>query len=573
MLFQLRRAMLPCLMALTLGLTFSKSQAAEPVPSDRLLPPGVLMYVSVPSVQQFQERYSRTGYGELIHDPAMAEVKAEVMKAIDKASKEIENEIGITLEDLYNIPSGEVAFAMTPLKGKEFGGVAFFNFGEHQKQFEVLVDKLDEALKENGWTRNAESFDGTEIVTWKNAGEGLGSLSYFLKDTTFVASNQVALLEGALDRWDGKHNRVFAEDEVYSHVMKRCATRKDGDSAAYWFINPINLFQSGMQLAAQQNNGAGMQIGMVTAFLPILGIDKLRGAGGTIDMSTDEFDIESRTMVYLDQPVTGVYNFFNCPPAAPAPPAMLSADLASLSSMNWDAAKAYKAVEETVDKFQGPGMFARLMDQAEESPNGPGLHPKKDFIDLLGGGVYMIQNPPKLDNPEQPQLTILLGLKNEQRMTEVMAKIADMDGLPIITRDFRGIKIYESEETGSEVQPAMAVAKGHLIISFDVEMLETLLRNDPGADSLMKSEQFQQVAKSFPKEVSTYAFQRTDIMAEGAYEMIRKAAMEQGGNADFDFSKLPPFDSIRKYFGLSGGYSVPDEHGVYMVSFGLKPAI
>jgi hypothetical protein len=77
------------------------------------------------------------------------------------------------------------------------------------------------------------------------------------------------------------------------------------------------------------------------------------------------------------------------------------------------------------------------------------------------------------------------------------------------------------------------------------------------------------VAKEFPGPVSTFSFQRQDAMIEMFYEGFRKGLLESGSN-DFDPSILPDFEVLRKYFGVVGSYSVPDERGVFMVSFGLK---
>ena len=38
---------------------------------------------------------------------------------------------------------------------------------------------------------------------------------------------------------------------------------------------------------------------------------------------------------------------------------------------------------------------------------------------------------------------------------------------------------------------------------------------------------------------------------------------------EIDFSKLPEFEQIAKYFNLTGSYAVPDDDGALFVNFGL----
>jgi hypothetical protein len=95
-----------------------------------------------------------------------------------------------------------------------------------------------------------------------------------------------------------------------------------------------------------------------------------------------------------------------------------------------------------------------------------------------------------------------------------------------------------------------------------VEMLEGLLRS--GGAPLAESEDFQLVAEEFPEKVSTFSFQRQDLVMEALYGMVKEGL---AGQEDFDVELLPEFDALRKYFGLAGSYSIPDEKGVFMSSF------
>ena len=149
--------------------------------------------------------------------------------------------------------------------------------------------------------------------------------------------------------------------------MERCHD-ESGDPTMKFFLNPIGLVQSGLNMAQTIQP----QVGMVSPFLPMLGFDKLKGWGGASYVATGDFDSVSKTFVYADSP-TGVLNVFQFPATEITPPKWVSAGVSMYFGGNWNVAGAYTAVEGLVDMFMGRGHLSRLMDQAANA--GPGIHP------------------------------------------------------------------------------------------------------------------------------------------------------------------------------------------------------
>ncbi|MEZ6064608.1 MAG: hypothetical protein R3B90_02620 [Planctomycetaceae bacterium] len=131
-------------------------------------------------------------------------------------------------------------------------------------------------------------------------------------------------------------------------------------------------------------------------------------------------------------------------------------------------------------------------------------------------------------------------------------------------REFRGVKIYEGDGNG-QVAPSAALANNTLMFSTNVELLESFLREPE--ESLAGSADFARVAEHLPAQVSTLAFQRQDEVMETIYEMVKQGMAQDD---EFDASIMPDYSALRKYFGLTGSYSVPDANGVYMKGFSLK---
>ena len=86
--------------------------ASVSISIDRRLPPDVYAYITIPSVPELKKRFKASSFGELLRDKAFAEFLKDVEVAIKKGSAIIEKEIGLKLDDLLEIPAGEIAVAV-----------------------------------------------------------------------------------------------------------------------------------------------------------------------------------------------------------------------------------------------------------------------------------------------------------------------------------------------------------------------------------------------------------------------------------------------------------------------------
>ena len=122
----------------------------EAVSTDRLLPPEVAVYVSVPDVDELKARFGKTAFGGLTQDTSFEPFKQEITKAVEGVSEAIEKELGLSLKDLLELPSGEFAFAILTPPGKKLSAVMFLDFGDNEETIDALMEKAEKALEENG---------------------------------------------------------------------------------------------------------------------------------------------------------------------------------------------------------------------------------------------------------------------------------------------------------------------------------------------------------------------------------------------------------------------------------------
>ena len=553
----------------------------DAVPTDRLLPPEVSAYFSVPDVDELKVRWGKTAFGNLTADSAFEPFKAEITKALEVASGKVHDKLGVTLKELLELPSGEFAIALLTPPGKKLAVVMFLDFGDNEKTVDTLLEKAEKALEENGAESDDEEIDGTKVTSWKFKGgpAKANQLVYFIKDTMLVASSDLDTAKGVLSRWDGKHSDTFADNDNYNLILEKCST-DDEDGLFVWYLNPMALVQAGVREAAAQNPQIALVAGLV---LEPSGLLSLKAIGGSADMGTEHFDEITKTFMVIEQPTKGLLNLFQFPAVEQKPPKWASANTSAWFSVNWDIPTAYEAINNIAAMIPNapPGGLDGILDGLAEQ--GPGVHLKKDVLDSLSGRIQVVVEPGKKkdDEPAQDKILMALTLKDAKKFQGTLTKITKMPGFPGQTREFKGSTIIEFEvpDLGGGLAPKMgglAISQDQLMFSNDVTAVEAMLRGSSDGNTLVDSPAFKAIAEHFPAKTSIVSYSRNDSQIETLWEAAKGGQVAAVTSqiapdlAEIDFAKLPDFDTVKKYLTPNGGYAVPDKKGVLFVSFGTK---
>lgn len=563
--------------------------AADPVPTDHLLPGDVYGYFTIPSIPEFRKQWEDSLYGELTRDPQLEGFRQELQGKIKEISEKLEKETSVDLDSLLQLPSGELSAAFLRLPpnretGKrDFAGLLVADFGDNEDTVDTLLGRAMAALEKNGAVRTTREVDDTRIVIYTRPEKEEGAddedadaeedpfqqFAWFVRGSRFVLSSNPAALEAVLARWDGEHDSTFSGDRVYSYIMERCRNGEaGGKSVAEWYANPFGLLQAGLQAGGEQ----AQQFALVGNFLPILGVTKMRAIGGTVLLGGEEQVASSRTLIYVDKPVTGLLNVFHWPAVEMAPPKWIPADVSAFSAINWDFAAAYRAISSLVNSFYGEGFVEQQLDNLANDPNGAGIHLKKDFLDNLTGRIHYFTLPPPEDSPEQMPVVAGLATADEKKMKSVVKTVTSSPGAKVETREFRGHTIYETDgfTPGAPSKMGVTVARGHLLFATDVKQLERVLLADTDTAGLIETPMYRQLADRFPAKTSALSFQYQDAQIRTLYNMLRDGKLDEEMESGVDFQKLPPFEAMKKYLPATASYVIPDEHGVLMISFSSK---
>lgn len=561
--------------AVLLSLGFALCTAMQPVRGEDepavelLLPPQTMLMFSVPDVPELKSQGADSLFGKLLADPALQPFLDEVRGKLDEASNAVSEKLGLTLSDLADLPQGEVTFAIVAPKPGKLAGLMLFDYGENGEKIDKLLEQGHTAAVEQGCEHSTQMVGDVEVNLYKipnnDPNNPIKHVAYFSHDSYLGVATDISALQQVLDRMSGSKRDSLATTDVYTYISEKVEAG-DADPAFVWYFDPIGLVQSAVTMIQVQNPQAAMVMG----FLPILGIDKLKGMGGASYFAVDDYDGMTKSFIYVEQPTSGLMNVFQFPAVAMSPPAWVSADAVMYSGVNWDAAEAYAAVETLLDSFQGPGAFERIIDGFAEDEEGPQIHIKKDIIEQLSGLIHIVGNASASSDEPSQDFIVALGLKNEDKVKKLLAKAAKTDGFDGEIREFEGATVYEMsfDAAGAEKSLVITVTGSTLVVGTEPSSVENVIRGKSGGSSLADSTGYKKLAKHMPGKVSILSYQKQDSQFRAGYEQLK--ALDADALGGLDVSKLPEFEVIQKYLRPSVSYVVPDENGALQVGFTLK---
>lgn len=549
--------------------------------SNQILPKDTYFYMSVPSVEEMKATFQESSAGRMWEDPALEEFKAEMNTAFagevaDSFSK-IHDAIGLTVEELMAIPTGEATVAISKSSNK-LGVILFLDYGSHESEVRSLLEKASGALNNvNDLESSDIEHDGTELTMYKITNEIskktplAKEFGWFLKDERLVISNSSALMKSTLDNWQGDSEKSLVHNDVYAYIMEKCES-SPGSGLMTTYVDPVGLFTALVETGSlgQQGMVASMAIGSFQAF----GINQLKGFGSSGEMGGEEFEGVSRAFLYCEQPLQGAMQVFQLDTVDVVPPSWVKDNVSAWAATKWKAGEAYAAVETLVDMFQGAGAFEGMIDGLANQA--PGIHIKNDIIDQLDGKLQLVIAPAdRASKAQTDDMLIVVGLKDNEKVADMLNKITSEPGFPGETREINGATVYEIEPpTGQKI--AFTVANSQLLVSIGGNQLEQALRDNDDLRPLSESDDFKEVSEHFQEGALAVTFSRPALQYRRMYDMVRDgdAAENFPGMEDLfskiDFSKLPSFDVIEKYMAPTGGFWVGDENGVLMETFSLK---
>ena len=357
---------------------------------------------------------------------------------------------------------------------------------------------------------------------------------------------------------------------------------------ASFYANPIALYRE-----ITKENAA--TIGVLVA-LKTLGVDGIKGVGGSAILAPNDFDSIVHAHLLLDTNRQGALRAVRPKSGPTEPESWVGDQVLGYGTINWDFTKTVKAIAEIADTFGGENFFENNVMANGSRQTGVDL--RKDVLEMLEGRISLAQMilPPKRINSQSNLFGV--HLKDQQRVnTEVLPKFFDK----LKANDAR----WSSKLVGDSTvywlefknenpnirapQPAFGIVGKELLFSDSFDTLKHAIDVESSGDDLLNDAiEYKLVrdrikAQLKDKESSIMFYQRPEESLRLFYDLANDRAnidkLEQiSANNPFFTAlvtalksrDLPPFEVISKYMAPSGSFVVEEEDGLHYTAFNMR---
>lgn len=601
------------------------SMAARP--SDQLLPASTTAYVSVGNWPEMRESWNKTQLAELMNDPVMEPFSEDLKRQLDERFSVTQKRLGLSMDDLKELPTGELALGYIFAGRDEPSLVVLADVTGNVDATQAMMDEARRQLEGRGAKRTTRDVNGVEIALYElpeDEETGVtGTAAYVLHDDMLAVADSGDALATILGRFKGKHKDTLATVQPYTAIMKRCKEAV-GELTPHirWFVEPFSLVDALQAATPPDKREASAMI--IT--LKNTGFTAIQGIGGFVNASSDGFELVHRTKVYAPGPYESSMKMLSFPDGGDlVPQVWVPIDVATYATFHLDIINAFDNFGPLFDNLFGEGeedegLWEDVKQSLIEDPYGPEVDLREEIFVHMGTRVTVISDYELPITPTSQRRLIAIEAKDAAALTAGVKKSLEVDETVKI-RKFRDHVIWEMVEPEAEEVPieieidgidsgfgetdeeleegvalpnaAVCVAYGNLFIGSHPEIIEEALAKAEDDNRLLSDTvDYQQVLKEQDRVDGTggfgMVFTRLDEEIRANYELLKTGQMPQsetglgallnnmlGSNepgavprqAEFDASKLPEYQVIRRYLGPTGAYMKNESDGWFIVGY------
>lgn len=624
----MRRCVLTLLVAIFCVTGEAATSFAQRPTAPKLLPDSTVAMLRVRDVPDMIEKARQGNMGRMLADPEIAPFANNLYGSGAEAFKQVEEQIGVSLDELLNLPQGEICLALCETPSGPPAFVFLFEAVNKLDVFDKLVERAEREIlnSDSPFSKKSEVVGSTEITVLESKEENVPDIVYFKKEGVFSVITNLDLAKRMLSIWEGiplpaekgdddasanakpAVATSLASDKLYNAVMSRCGINDPDPPHITYYVKPIPMVKSFMN-----DNVIGRTA--VDVFAPRLGIDTLLGVGGSITLGAGDFDSISQLHVLIDNPRKGIMEAIALEPGEVTPEKFVPRDSVNYMTFNVNVQKSFTAVESVVDGFRGEGALLSMMKNNLSRPSGVDF--ELDVLANLANRGSYFQYFDRPVSMGSQRTAVAFHLKDAAFAAETLQKFAEKFAERIEEVNYDGVVYYrvisrepeESSNSDGDEQaaqrrrlriqmqpvPAWGIIDNCLIIADRPSVIEKCVQTLKDSDqALISDPKFKAVAENVNKYMkgnkpAGFMFQRPEESLRFLYELAtadsskefleRQADPENAtGNPFFGAinkamkeSPLPPFSKFEEYMAPAGTLLLNDETGFHLFGFSMKP--
>ena len=615
-----------CLTAAALLLASATLTRAAIAPAENLLPADTLAFFTVPDCTALRAASKSSPQMMFWNDPAMKPFHDKFMaKLTEKFITPLETDLGIKVGNFLSLPQGQFTLGVT-VNGSNGhddvppGIVLLLDAKGQSDQLKTNLATLTKKWAADGRSLRTETFHGlafTVVPLSSNDFSGIfpkrpavseigkapkldkpGEIYFTQYQSLLVAANSPKVAEAIAGHLTGGNAPAVADDAGFA--SDKLSQFRDSPTYYGWF-NGAKFF--GMLMTAGDDNSDPDSPSIMPSFSPA----KIIGATGMGGLKSASFALRERpegssVAFHITAPEAGrngLLKMLALPNKDAGIPAFVPADAIKFTRVRMDGQKLWAELQKMVANIS-PQYLASLnsvIDVANTmaQAKNPAFDLRTYLFGNLGDDLIVYQKPPVDDSLAafaNPPALYLLAVANADQAVDAIKTLAGLSAPQDSangTRDFLGHKIYTiamrpTPGPGGTSQPNslyLTTAGGYLAISKNAGILEEYLRS---ADGKAKSLRDQPGIADAASHIGgtgggLFSYENQRETMRSAFKLMKNSATAGSSMQMFppafrdwvDFSLLPDFDPLAKYFYLSvfGGSS--DADGLTLKLFTPRP--
>ena len=618
-----------CLAALVASSAFTGSLRAAIPAAEKLLPSDTLFVVTVPDCQGLRTAMNNSPQWMLWSDPAMQPFHNKfVSKWNEAVVGPLEKDLGVKIADFAEIPQGQFTFAVTQngwdaisdqkpgvillLDAKDKSGLLKTNLAALQKKWTdagknirtetvrsikfsiVPLSSNDVPASLAGMFPKRQPVSEIGKDPAKPAPPGEIVIGQF--ESLLIVGSSIKVVEPIAAHLTGGSMPALAENTVFA--ADKIQQFRDGPLYFGWF-NAKALFGALAKIPSPAPNPDAPDAA------PPVQMDKVLAATGALGLKSLSFAAReshdgSQVDFNLSVPEaerTGIFKMIAASAKDSGVPAFVPADAVKFWRWRLDGQKTWAALETMIGKINPSWLTALnggiMMANATAQQKDPSFDLRQNLIGNLGDDVIDYEKSPvgnsAADLNSAPSLVLFAAANAEQTIGAVKTVTA------LVTRqnakeprEFLGKKIYELPLTPMRVPGGSApisrslyctASGGYIAMSSDSGILENYLRNTgtppkPLRETAGLAEAAQRIGGTGG---GLFGYQNQREVMRSAFLLLKTqgdaadAGMPKGIRDWMDFSLLPDYDKVSKYFFFSVFNGAATADGIAFKVYAPRP--
>ncbi len=612
------------LSALGLFLGTTTLLRAAIAPAENLLPADTLAFFTVPDCNTLRAACKTSPQLMFWNDPAMKAFHDKFMgKFTERFIAPLENDLGIKVDDFVSVLQGQFTLGVT-VNGSNGhddvppGIVLLLDAKNQSDTLKTNLATLTKKWSAAGRTMRTEKIHGLAFTVVTLSSNDLASIFpkkqratddskpaapneiFFTQyQSLLIAGNSAKVVDAIATHLTGGSAPAIADDATFA--ADKLSQFRESPLDYGWF-NANKFF--GMLMTAGDDAADADAPSMMPKFTAA----KILGATGLGGLKSASFAVRTQpdgsfVTFHLTAPEStrnGLLKILALPSKDSGIPAFVPADAVKFTRIRLDGKQTWAEIQKIVSGIS-PQYLASLnsvidMANTMAQMKNPAFDLRTYLFGNLGDDVIIYQKAAaseSLADLASPPTMYLVAVANPDQAIDAVKTLAGMsapqDGAPA-PRDFQGHKIYSiaqrSAQTASATAPQasylyVSSSGGYLAFSKDVSIMEEYLRSADGKiKPLRETPGIAEAASRIggtsgglfsyenQRETMRTAFKlfQTPAVSNATMQMLPPAFREWA-----DFSLLPDFDQVAKYFYLSVTGGSANSEGITFKVFTPRP--